>query len=48
MLNLEGVVDLLEARYNMEEIESMRGVQLEVDDMPHVEMILITLSFSYI
>ncbi|CAH1440242.1 unnamed protein product [Lactuca virosa] len=38
MLDLESVADLLGAGYSMAEIESMRGVQVELDDMPPVEM----------
>nr|KAJ0187152.1 hypothetical protein LSAT_V11C900491060 [Lactuca sativa] len=38
MLDLESVADLLGAEYNMAEIESMRGFQDELDDMPPVEM----------
>nr|KAJ0219035.1 hypothetical protein LSAT_V11C300129730 [Lactuca sativa] len=34
MLDLESVADLLGAGYSMAEIESMRGVQVELDDMP--------------
>nr|KAJ0186467.1 hypothetical protein LSAT_V11C900488690 [Lactuca sativa] len=37
-LDLESVADLLGAGYNMAEIESMRGVQVESDDMSPVEM----------
>nr|KAJ0196580.1 hypothetical protein LSAT_V11C700373430 [Lactuca sativa] len=38
MLDLESISDLLGAGYSMAEIESMRGVQVELDDMPPVEM----------
>ncbi|CAI9288311.1 unnamed protein product [Lactuca saligna] len=33
-LDLESVVDLLGTGYNMAEIEIVRGVQIELDDMP--------------
>ncbi|XP_052625692.1 uncharacterized protein LOC128132781 [Lactuca sativa] len=38
MLDLESVADLLGAGYSMAEIESLRGVKVELDDMPAVEM----------
>ncbi|CAH1413218.1 unnamed protein product [Lactuca virosa] len=37
-LDVEHIVMLLEARYNMEEIEVMGGVQVELDDMVPVEL----------
>nr|KAJ0195375.1 hypothetical protein LSAT_V11C700387360 [Lactuca sativa] len=38
MLDLESVADLLGAGYSMAKIESLRGVKVELDDMPAVEM----------
>ncbi|XP_023741882.1 histone chaperone cia1 [Lactuca sativa] len=37
-LDLESVAYLLGAGYSMVEIESLRGVKVELDDMPPVEM----------
>lgn len=38
-LGLEDIVDMLEARYNIVEIEAMTGVQLELDDSLQVKLV---------
>nr|KAJ0211313.1 hypothetical protein LSAT_V11C400183490 [Lactuca sativa] len=45
MLDLENVPDLVGAGYSMAEIKSMKGVQVELDDMPPIEMVSLTSSF---